>query len=69
VEEARTAVEIALGTAPWLVVCGFAEGFLTGPSLPLAVQLAIGAALFCVFWGLVIWRGELYSRARALARR
>ncbi len=67
-EEARRAVEIALGTAPWLVVCGFAEGYLTGPSLPLGVQLSIGAALAGVFWGLVLWRG-VQSRARALARR
>ena len=68
VEEARRAVELALGTAPWLVVCGFAEGYLTGPSLPLGVQLSIGAALAAVFWGLVVWRGA-QSRARALARR
>jgi uncharacterized membrane protein SpoIIM required for sporulation len=75
VAEARRAVEIALGTAPWLVVCGFAEGYLTGPSLPLGVQLSIGAALAVVFWGLVVWRGGLLrgallqTRARALARR
>lgn len=56
--EARPAVEIALGTAPWLVVCGFAEGYLTGPSLPLAVQLSIGVALAGVFWALVAWRGR-----------
>jgi uncharacterized membrane protein SpoIIM required for sporulation len=56
--EARTAVELALGTAPWLVVCGFAEGFLTGPGLPLAVQLSIGAALAGMFWALVVWRGR-----------
>jgi len=70
VVEARHAVEIALGTAPWLVVCGFAEGYLTGPSLPLVVQLSIGVALAGLFWGLVVWRGGLLqTRARALARR
>jgi len=68
VQEARLAVELALGTAPWLVVCGFAEGFLTGPDLPLGVQLAIGVALATVFWTLVAWRGP-HTRARALARR
>ena len=57
VEEARKAVEIALGTAPWLVLCGFAEGFLTGPELPLPVQVGIGVVLAGVFWGLVAWRG------------
>ena len=58
VTEARNAVELALGTAPWLVLCGFAEGYLTGPELPVALQLAIGWALFAVFWGLVLWRGR-----------
>ena len=47
-----------MGTAPWLVVCGLAEGFLTGPGIPLAVQLAIGLSLFAGFWGLVVWRGR-----------
>jgi uncharacterized membrane protein SpoIIM required for sporulation len=56
--EARRTVEIALGTAPWLVVCGFAEGFLTGPGIALGVQLAIGGVLFATFWGLVLWRGR-----------
>ncbi len=65
--EARPAVEIAAGTAPWLVVCGLCEGFLTGPGLPLAVQVTIGASLFCLFWGLVYARG--HRTARALARR
>ena len=70
VQEARLAVELALGTAPWLVLCGFAEGFLTGPDLPLDVQVAIGVALAALFWGLVAWRGRgAHSRARALARR
>jgi uncharacterized membrane protein SpoIIM required for sporulation len=69
-EEARPAVEIAAGTVPWLVVCGFCEGFLTGPGIPLAVQAMIGASLFVLFWGLVVWRGRVpHSRARALARR
>jgi uncharacterized membrane protein SpoIIM required for sporulation len=64
------AVEIAAGTIPWLVLCGFLEGFATGPELPVAVQTALGLSLFALFWGLVIWRGRLPQRtARALARR
>src|SRR4051794_2599080 len=66
--EARPAIEIAAGTAPILVICGLAEGFLTGPGLPLAVQALIGATLFCAYWGLVFWRGR-HSTARAFARR
>lgn len=58
VAEARNAVELALGTAPWLVLCGVLEGFATGPELPLALQLTIGGGLFALFWGLVAWRGR-----------
>jgi uncharacterized membrane protein SpoIIM required for sporulation len=68
--EARQAVEIAIGTVPVLILCGLAEGFLTGPDLPVAVQTAIGIALFALFWSLVAWRGRAsHSRARAFARR
>jgi uncharacterized membrane protein SpoIIM required for sporulation len=56
--ESRRAVELAVGTAPWLVICGFAEGLLTGPELPVAVQVCIGLALAGTFWGLVVWRGR-----------
>lgn len=61
VEEARRAVELALGTVPWLVLCGFVEGYLTGPELSLAAGVVIGAALFALFWGLVLWRGRAPS--------
>ncbi len=67
--EARPAVEIAVGTVPWLVVCGLCEGFLTGPSLPVALQASIGVALFALFWGLVAFRGRDHSAALAFARK
>ena len=62
--EARRSVELAVGTAPWLVLCGFLEGLATGPELPLWSQVALGLGLATVFWGLVIWRGAV---ARATA--
>ena len=52
--EAIPAVEIAAGTIPWLVLCGFLEGFATGPDLPVAVQATLGASLFVLFWSLVL---------------
>lgn len=68
--EARPAVEIAAGTAPFLVICGLAEGFLTGPGLPLGLQTAIGLLLAGTFWTLVAVRGRAaHSTARAFARR
>ena len=61
VVEARKAVEIALGTVPWLVAVRVRGGLPHRPELPLAVQLAIGVVLAGVFWGLVAWRGGLYT--------
>ncbi len=60
--EARQSVELALGTAPWLVLCGFLEGLATGPELPLPVQVALGVGLAVVFWGLVMVRGRAERR-------
>jgi uncharacterized membrane protein SpoIIM required for sporulation len=68
--EALPAVELAAGTAPWLVLCGFLEGFATGPELPVALQASLGFALLALFWGLVWLRGrEPHRTARAFARR
>ena len=49
--EAIPAVELAAGTVPWLVLCGFLEGFATGPELPVAVQTALGFSLFVAVLG------------------
>jgi uncharacterized membrane protein SpoIIM required for sporulation len=57
--EARRSVELAVGTAPWLVLCGFLEGLATGPELPLPVQVTIGLGLAALFWGLVVVRGRV----------
>ena len=64
---ARPAVTLALGTAPWLVVAGLTEGFVTPRGLPLGAALAVGIFLFSLYWGLVATRG--HTRARALASR
>jgi len=56
--EARRSVELAVGTAPWLVLCGFLEGLATGPELPIAFQASLGVGLAALFWGLVVWRGR-----------
>jgi uncharacterized membrane protein SpoIIM required for sporulation len=54
--EARPAMELVLGTMPWLVVAGLVEGFVTG-DLGLGGAVVVGCGLGAVFWGLVIWRG------------
>jgi uncharacterized membrane protein SpoIIM required for sporulation len=55
--EARPTVELALGTALWLVVAGLVEGFLTPAGLGPWWNYGVGITLGAVFWGLVWWRG------------
>jgi uncharacterized membrane protein SpoIIM required for sporulation len=61
--EARNAVQIALGTAPWLVLAGIIEGNRarlaeSGVGVVIAVGLTAGA----LYWSLVVWRGWLTPR-------
>jgi uncharacterized membrane protein SpoIIM required for sporulation len=56
-EESRAAIEMILGTAPWLVVAGLVEGFLTPAGAGLTTALAAGFSLGAIYWGLVLWRG------------
>jgi uncharacterized membrane protein SpoIIM required for sporulation len=66
--DARGAVLMVLGTAPWLVLAGLTEGFVTPRALPLGASMAVGVALAALFWGLVLSAGR-HRRIRALARR
>jgi uncharacterized membrane protein SpoIIM required for sporulation len=58
-EEALRAVQIALGTAPWLVLAGLLEGnraHFAKAGVPTVVTVGLLAG--GVFWGLVVWRGR-----------
>jgi uncharacterized membrane protein SpoIIM required for sporulation len=56
--EAHRTAAIVAGTAPWLVLAGLVEGFLTPAGTGLPTVLAVGFALGAVYWGLVLWRGS-----------
>lgn len=58
IEEGRTAVEIVLGTAPWLVLAGLVEGFVTPTGLGLVPAVIFGLVLGAVYWALFIGRGR-----------
>ena len=47
-----------LGTAPWLVVAGLVEGFVTPAGLALPIVVIIGLGLGTLYWSLVFWRGR-----------
>ena len=51
--EAREAIKIVLGTAPWLVVAGLIEGFLTPAGEGLLTVAAVGVGVAAVYWALV----------------
>jgi uncharacterized membrane protein SpoIIM required for sporulation len=57
-EEARGAVAMVLGTAPWLVLAGLTEGFVTPRGLPAGAAIAVGAALAGLYWSLVLSVGR-----------
>src|SRR5262245_30738326 len=65
--EARTAIEIVLGTMPWLVLAGLIEGFVSPRQLPLPVALAVGLIAAGAYWWLLLTRG--HARPLDLARR
>lgn len=59
---ARSAVLVALGTAPWLVVAGLVEGFVTPAGHGLALDLTVGLGMGALYWALVVWRGRAAVR-------
>jgi uncharacterized membrane protein SpoIIM required for sporulation len=61
--EARPALALVLGTAPWLVLAGLVEGFVTPSGVGLTGALAVGFSLAAVYWILVLVLGR---RSRAL---
>ncbi|MEA2220130.1 MAG: hypothetical protein QOJ35_2756 [Solirubrobacteraceae bacterium] len=58
VEEARPAIAIVLGTAPWLVVAGIIEGFVTRAGFGLVPGIALGVGVGALYWTLVLVRGR-----------
>ncbi len=53
VTEGQDTVAIVIGTAPWLVVAGLVEGFVTPAGYGFALVLTVGVSLGAVYWALV----------------
>ena len=58
VAEARRTIAIALGTAPWLVLAGLVEGFLTPAGTGLVTVLVVGFGLGLLYWALIVLLGR-----------
>jgi uncharacterized membrane protein SpoIIM required for sporulation len=56
--EAPRAVLLVLATAPWLILAGLVEGFVTPHHLALIAALAVGLALAVPYWTCVVWLGR-----------
>lgn len=58
--EAREALLLVVGTAPWLVIAGIVEGNRANlAETGLGAVIGTGVGLGIVFWGLVLWRGRV----------
>jgi uncharacterized membrane protein SpoIIM required for sporulation len=67
--QARPAMAVVLGTAPWLVVAGLVEGYVSPAGWGGAGPYAVGLALGLLYWSLVVWRGRRVVRAGAATSR
>ena len=64
-EEARSGVEIVLGTMPWLVLAGLVEGFVTPAGLGLLVNSIVGVSLGALFWMFALRLGRAENTERS----
>jgi uncharacterized membrane protein SpoIIM required for sporulation len=56
--QARPAMAVVLGTAPWLVVAGLVEGYVSPAGWGGAGPYLVGFALGLAFWSLIALRGR-----------
>jgi uncharacterized membrane protein SpoIIM required for sporulation len=61
-DAARPTVLVVVGTAPFLVVCGIVEGFVSPAGWPALAVAALGLGLGAAYWGLVGVRGRPHRR-------
>lgn len=57
-DEAKDLALLVIGTAPWLVVAGLVESYVSRTGTDWIPSLLIGLELGVVFWGLMLWRGR-----------
>lgn len=68
-DEALISVKLVIGTAPWLVLAGFVEGFVSRTGTSAGPAVTIGLLLGGAFWALAAVRGTNQNLASDLARK
>jgi uncharacterized membrane protein SpoIIM required for sporulation len=58
VAEARRGIAVVVGSAPWFVLAGLVEGFVTGSGYSVAAVTVVGFALGALYWALVAALGR-----------
>ena len=58
-QAAGTAVRLAIGVVPLLVVAGIVEGFVSPTGVPVVLKFATGAALFIVMVVYLLFAGRV----------
>jgi uncharacterized membrane protein SpoIIM required for sporulation len=56
--QARPAMAVVLGTAPWLVLAGLVEGYVSPAGWGGAGPYVVGLGLAAAYWGLLLWRAR-----------
>lgn len=69
VEEAGPAALLAMGTAPFLILAGFVEAFVSRTGTTAAPATVIGFGIGGTFWLLAVGLGTRQKRMRSLASR
>ncbi len=67
--EGSTAFKLALGTAPWLVVAGLLEGFLSRTGTDWVPATIVGVIAAAAYWGMFVWRGRIPPESSVIDRR
>jgi uncharacterized membrane protein SpoIIM required for sporulation len=59
--QARPAMAVVLGTAPWLVVAGLVEGYVSPAGWGGAGPYVVGLSLGALYWSLIVFKGRRTS--------
>jgi uncharacterized membrane protein SpoIIM required for sporulation len=60
--QARPAMAIVLGTAPWLILAGLVEGYVSPAGWGGAAPYIVGLSLGIAYWSLILLRGHANPR-------